>query len=267
MVYAPIYKDTVYTYSGESLYFRIESPSGNTLIQGEASEKPDGTPAKVYVNRLCEPFLAQGIDPTETGLTAQSGGSRVFYLVQDDETGQTLETYEFLRAYSGDWEGGSKILSDPIKPNVSRNMAMPFSVYNGGNIDVVVSGGSGGDCGYYLNFDKSTYTISANVSEDWRLYFNITSTNIPYESFPDGRLTGGGGVYVNEYPQGVVKTFIDGGKVNWIRDDTKNNARIYYMFNKNTTGASRKHKSMFYVGPPLCSTMKLVATITITQNA
>ena len=131
MVYAPIYKDTVYTYSGETLDFRIESPRYNVLYEGEVTEKPDGSPATIYVNKICEPFLRRGLLAVPTGMTVQSGMTRTFYLTTGEyEDDRVLETYNFISAYSGDWDGRwDKVLSDPIRPNISRNMVFPYSVY------------------------------------------------------------------------------------------------------------------------------------------
>lgn len=126
-VFAPIYKDTVYTYNGEELDYRIETSSGVTIVEGVASVRPDGTPAQIYVNRLCEPFLAQKINPTVTGITQQPAFD--IYYLYDNFNDELLETYVFLRMYSGDWDGYDKFLSDPIKPNVSKDMTLPVTVY------------------------------------------------------------------------------------------------------------------------------------------
>ena len=126
-VYAPIYKDTIYTYQGEELEYRIEFPLGTVIYEGTASERPDGTPIKIYMNRLCEPYLAQKLNPVVTGITQQPAVG-TFYLF-NSLNDNLLETYYFLRMYSGEWDGEDKVLSDPIGVGVSPQMVLPFSVY------------------------------------------------------------------------------------------------------------------------------------------
>lgn len=126
-VYAPIYKDTIYTYQGEELEYRIEFPLGTVIYEGTASERPDGTPIKIYMNRLCEPYLAQILNPVVTGITQQPAVG-TFYLF-NSLNDNLLETYYFLRMYSGEWDGEDKVLSDPIGVGVSPQMVLPFSVY------------------------------------------------------------------------------------------------------------------------------------------
>lgn len=138
-VYAPIYKDTIYTHQGEELFFRIESPQGNVLVEGEASTRPDGTAPLVYMNRLCEPFLSMEIDPVNTGLTSQSGATRTFWLY-NDLNDVIIETYTFLRSYSGEWNNTDKMLSDPVRPSISKEMVVPFTAYSRYNTQTMIKG-------------------------------------------------------------------------------------------------------------------------------
>lgn len=128
-VYAPIYKDTIWTYDTDFIQYRIESPQGNVLLEGRADTRPDGTPPRIYVNRLCEPFLETSLDPTKTGITSQGGATRTFYLY-NDLNDALLETYTFLRSYSGEWSNDYKPLSDPIRPSISKDMVIPLSAFN-----------------------------------------------------------------------------------------------------------------------------------------
>ena len=270
-VYAPIYKDTVYTYSGDTLFFRIESPSGNTLLRGEASTRPDGTPAQVYVNRLCEPFLSQEFDPTVSGLTVQSGGSRVFYLVEDDESGQTLESYEFVRMYGYrpcwfvydyfDWYGNDAILSDPIKPSISRDMVMPFTMYQSRPADAEIATAP---TDYYLNFTETAKTISANVASGTSVHFNISSTNIPIWNRRVG-VKGSGDASM------LIKTIDPEGRepdrpdVDATYLDPVNN-RVTFRVLPNTTGKQRTYSAEITLRQILGGP-KYLNTITLIQQA
>lgn len=128
-VYAPIYKDTIWTYDTPFIQYRIESPQGNVILEGRADTRPDGTPPTIYVNRLCEPFLETSLDPTETGITSQGGATRTFYLY-NGLNDALLETYTFLRSYSGEWSNDNKPLSDPIRHSISKDMVIPLSAFN-----------------------------------------------------------------------------------------------------------------------------------------
>lgn len=176
----PIYKDTVYTSTESTLRYRIESPKGTVLLKGVASERPDGTPIEIYVNRLCEPFLSQSVK-VEEGITTDPDAVRTFYLY-NDLNNTLLETYAFIRAYSGEWNGSDRILNDPIRPNVSHNMLLPFSAYLANGSDISINGdkeqgGGDGSPDYYLYFDKrnpATY-YEAEVPADFDPNDNVSS--------------------------------------------------------------------------------------------
>ena len=265
----PIYKDTVYTSSGSTLNYRIESPQGTEILKGVASERPDGTPIEIYINRLCEPFLSQSVNVEEGIITTDPDAVRTFYLYNDlNDT--LLETYVFIRAYSGEWDGSNKILNDPIRPNVSHNMLLPFSAYLATGSDIPITPTSAAtDCGYYLEFDRNVINVGADVDETERYFIYITDTNIPYQTFPNGKLTGGGGVISRfNNNDGVVKQYIGSdGKNKCLRDITNVNGGAYYLLTKNTTGKARTYKDYFYVESPLCSQRKLLNIITINQSA
>ena len=135
----PVYQDTKYTYSGETLNYRIEGPLGTVLLRGTASTRPDGTPPTIYVNRQIEPFMNQDVKPV-TGLTTEYDASRTFFLFDDSEGGSLLETYTFIRSYSGDWSGANKRLSDPIRPNISAAMLVPFTQYVSTQTSITLQG-------------------------------------------------------------------------------------------------------------------------------
>lgn len=190
----PIYKDTVYTSTESTLRYRIESPQGTVLLKGVASERPDGTPIEIYVNRLCEPFLSQSVK-VEEGITTDPDAVRTFYLYNDlNDT--LLETYSFIRAYTGEWDGSNRILNDPIRPNVSHNMLLPFSAYLATGSDISINGdkeqgGGEGPSDYYLYFDKrnpATYyesevPASFNPNDNVSSAFKGKKVYVAYSNF------------------------------------------------------------------------------------
>jgi hypothetical protein len=185
-IYSDLYYDTSKYYTG-SFRYRLESPLGNVLQRGEVSEKPDGTPSLIYINRLCEPYLSMELDPTKTGLTSHPDASKKFWLL-DDETGLSACTYTPIRMYSGyapcetgrggHFVPGEKILSDPIRPNVSKEMSLPFTVFSefGGYINTDISK-------YYFTFcDVPPFTPS-ECERTVPAQFNDHPDTIPAGSF------------------------------------------------------------------------------------
>lgn len=118
-----VWIDTVYSSSTEELEYKIKDAGNNVLVEGLAVSRPDA-PAEVYVNRVAEPFLEHKFS-TATGLTSAPDALRVFRLYNSGST--LLETYTFLRAYDGEWNGNDAILSDPVRKDVSANMIIPFT--------------------------------------------------------------------------------------------------------------------------------------------
>ena len=130
MVYSSVINDTVYTTSAETLEYKIKSPSSVTIINGTSHIKPDGSPIEIYVNRLVEPFLGNGLNPTATGTTT-TDAMRTFYLYGVDSGGTEtlLETYIFLRCYDPALTiSNSMVISDPIRKNIPPQVTIPFSV-------------------------------------------------------------------------------------------------------------------------------------------
>lgn len=183
-VYAPIYKDTIWTYDTPFIQYRIESPQGNVILEGRADTRPDGTPPTIYVNRLCEPFLAQELNPVESGLTLQPA-YREFYLY-NDLNDALLETYGFLRMYSGDWEGENLILNDPIRPSISKDMNVPCTAcFKSGGFAPVGKN----SIAYYMSFADEPLPIVPKVYEiRVPVSFNEKVTTIPADHFY-GRVT------------------------------------------------------------------------------
>lgn len=271
-VYAPIYRDTVYTYNGEELEYRIESPLGTTILEGVASVKPDGTPAQIYMNRLCEPFLTTGDNPTETGLTIQSGATRTFYLF-NSLNDELLETFEFLRAYSdegisfsknekylwyGGWYGGNCILSDPIRPSISRDMIVPYSLFIRRQLDIEVKTTP---TDFYLNLDAYSSTVSSAATS---IYFNITSTNIyMWPSALSFETEGNVEMLAKVEDPGPGEPHPDQDRIYF----DYQNRRIRFNVLQNTTGKQRSITANVLLGPINTKGYQLLKTVTITQKA
>lgn len=268
----PIYKDTIYSATGESLTYRIEDASGETLVRGVASVKPDGSPIKIYINRQVEPFLSNRLEPA-TGLTRQEEACETFYLY-NDLNDVLLETYVFIRSYSGEWQGADKLLSDPIRPNVSRNMLLPISVYSASEKSMDIDPSGETRCSHYLRLDRYSYSVPAQVDETHRYYFYITDTDIPYKTYEYGNLFAETKSVFSYTPQGdytppgegAVKTYYNAlGNINAVHSTTGTNDGFYFLLNSNMTGQPRQFTERIYYKCPAGDL--LLATINIYQSA
>lgn len=289
-IYSDFYYDTSKYYT-DSFRYRLESPLGNVLQRGEVSPKPDGTPALIYMNRICEPYLSIELDPTKTGLTSHPDASKKFWLL-DDDTGTSACTYTPIRMYSGyaPWETGiggrfipgEKILSDPIRPNVSKEMSLPFTVFSEfgftGSLPAPESSGGGEEgqgCGYYIYFnDQTGSTCNITVTADQQDLFLDVHTNIPYSTFPMGTLihthTPTGVIAAYENPDLLLLEYEDYYDSNTghhtVYDHTDETPpKIEYKVLLNYQGRTKHYVERYYVEPPLCSTRTLIYTLNITQ--
>lgn len=135
MIIAPIYKDTVFTYTGQALTYSIEL-AGDTIFNGRAYAAPNESTIKVNINRSCENYLNNNAIETVLATSAYTQESspeayREFEL--KDDSGNTLETYGFLYNYDydGDFEPLGMTLSDPITDAYASPMRTLFTEFNG----------------------------------------------------------------------------------------------------------------------------------------
>lgn len=115
MVYAPVWKDTVYTSASEYLDYTIEY-DGHTIFSGRAYALPNQDVARIYVNRICQNYLHQNISTIFNGASSESNPDAVGTFTLKSGT-STLETYMFLYCYDHDfnWTGSTaSTLSNPI---------------------------------------------------------------------------------------------------------------------------------------------------------
>ena len=131
MTIAPIYRDTIYVYTGDSLTYSI-TLDGETIFQGRAYAAPGEDTIRININRVCENYLSNfdiegilnGLVESNTAVTA----FREFILL--DSGGTILETYKFLYnyAYDGVFNTEGMALSDPINNNTAVNL-FPLRTY------------------------------------------------------------------------------------------------------------------------------------------
>lgn len=145
MIYSPIYKDTYYTSSANSLTYLIKL-EGKVIYSGKAFKKPDADYININVNKICRNYLSSDIADLITGSSTyitDYNAIKTFDFC--DSAGTVLQQYMFLfdYDYSDTWGGGAKNLSLPINGHYATGMLKPQSnVTASNNVRIYKSTGS-----------------------------------------------------------------------------------------------------------------------------
>ena len=133
----PIYKDTIFEYTGSSLTYAVLL-NGQNIFNGRAYVAPGENVIKININRICENYLSNDaveeiLDGTSTMQVAWNA-YRTFIVV--DESGNTLATYDFLYDYDYEWEyqEGTGTLEDPITDAYGDNMLKLRTYWDGTSV-------------------------------------------------------------------------------------------------------------------------------------
>lgn len=125
----PVWEDTYYEYSGDTLYFRVKM-DGSTVFDGYAEGFPDGSPIRIYVNRIAVDYLSDdAFRPDVTGLTENTGAMANFELFKLVLNGGTYEEDEKLGDiyiyYGSDRADG--IAAVPVNGHADSRMKLPMT--------------------------------------------------------------------------------------------------------------------------------------------
>lgn len=127
------WEDTAYEYSGSTLYFRVKK-DGDTVYEGYSEAFPDGTPIRVYINRIARDYMENGrFSPVRTGVTQDAEAYAEFSLVRldGDVEDAVLGTIQVLYGFYGDAPAEStEIMSDPINGHADMRMYLPVTLFN-----------------------------------------------------------------------------------------------------------------------------------------
>lgn len=139
--FIPAYKDTFYEYSGDSLSYYItmhrkeditEDEGYEIIYQGKAVKGPNEATIKININRIAKDYLEQYMDdfrvPGPPEYILHRDAFKFFSIYSDD--GTLLQTYGVLFDWEGNFDGNSKCLSDPIRPNISAQMDAVFTIFS-----------------------------------------------------------------------------------------------------------------------------------------
>lgn len=134
MVIAPIYRDTIFTYSGDTLTYSI-SLNGQIIFNGRAYAAPGEDTIGININRICENYVNNyAVESLLTGVSEEEINPlayRQFSLL--NESGTTLETFNFLYNYdyNGSFNTSGMTLSEPITDGNHFNLFHINTVWNG----------------------------------------------------------------------------------------------------------------------------------------
>ena len=109
-------EDLFYESSASTLDFKVEA-DGVEVYEAHAEQFPDGTPIRIYINRIAKDYLSHGTLPTATGLTTDGGAFKLFDITTPDSVGSVW----VADGHGKNMEDG-KIFSDPINGLADQRM-------------------------------------------------------------------------------------------------------------------------------------------------
>lgn len=206
MVKASIWKDTYYSYDGESLNYIIKDDNDTVIFAGKAYRLPTEDEIKINVNGICKDYLSNDLRPlldayeADGTTTAEADRAlRIFRLY--DGGGNLLEEYEFLYdwSYDTDYSGGVMLLSRPINWKKTANMFGLYTTCGQGSVattlnsqiyNVVERGCTAEYAIYYLNsyggWDSFLFEGKSSKKDNITQYTtdrNFNNTTLDYELY------------------------------------------------------------------------------------
>lgn len=128
MVNAPIWKDTYYTSTANSVTYRIEL-EGEVIFSGKAYKFPGADNVRININKICSNYLTSDIEPIlngTTGSVTNYDSQRTFNLYVGNTN---VEDYRFYLDWSYDGEkavtGTDIIVSNPVNGHYTAGMYTP----------------------------------------------------------------------------------------------------------------------------------------------
>lgn len=194
MVYAPIWKDTYYTTTGETLIYKLVT-GGETIFLGKAVKLPGAANIEVNINNICKNYMSNNL-PDIRGISASTSftnteACKTFQLY--NENLRLLETYQFLWDWSfTDWNGGSKSMALDINGHKDSRMLCFSSSVSSGTVTNSITFNNTGHCGdWALYFQNrlggwSSFLVEGNVKRtdtitQYKYSKAVKNTSIDFE--------------------------------------------------------------------------------------
>ena len=204
-VYFPAYKDTYYETYSTSLSYYIET-GGQIVFEGKAVRGPSGK-LRVNINKILKDYIENTIADfrnVDGQVLPQPEAFKLFEL-KNQNNGEVLATYGVLFDWEGEWNGETKVLSDPIRKRISSAIKFPISVYSPSGETIVLSSGKITHSTYFHNLTPAivfAYTggtaqiifdtdfepissISVSATTSGYTFSNITPTSVTVTAAPN----------------------------------------------------------------------------------
>lgn len=168
MVYAPIYKDTYYTSTANSLAYRIYA-NGTMIYSGKAFKMPTETNLRININKICQDYLRQDFDEILNGSTTMRNYDACVDFILQNGSGTTLETYRFLYCweYGFNWNRtASTTLSNPVNGEYISGQLRPKTTVTGTTTNAVNTAAATGSYNKIVCGDYVLYYVNARGGWD-----------------------------------------------------------------------------------------------------
>lgn len=138
---SPIYKDFYYTADTASLEYYIVADD-MIIFRGKVWRNPDTGVATVHVGDIIRDYLRFDLPdfrPLDDVVTRQENAYKVFGLY--NASGTKLDEYKVLFDWYGEWNGETKVLSNPIDGILDPRMKILWTIYGPTAMDVIMENG------------------------------------------------------------------------------------------------------------------------------
>ena len=132
-IFFPVYKDTFYTTSATTLDYSVSTDEDGVIFRGRAY-KGSASEIAINISKIASDYLENKYNDAKSALTTDpavwkhQNAFKVFYLY--DGAGNLLASYGILFGFDGEFEGDSKILSEPVRKDISDSQTLAFTVFS-----------------------------------------------------------------------------------------------------------------------------------------
>lgn len=171
---SPIYKDFYYTADTASLEYYIVTED-MIIFRGKVWRNPDTGIVTVHVGDIIRDYLRFDLPdfrPMDRVVTRQEDAYRVFELYSSN--GTKLDEYKVLFDWYGEWNGETKVLSNPIDGVLDPRMKILWTIYGQTAANIEVDIFAEGENTFFNLLTKEIRVpyYGATVRMDW--YTNYT---------------------------------------------------------------------------------------------
>lgn len=254
--YNPIYKDTYFT-SASGLTYLI-SEGDNIVFSGRAEKSPSKPEVKIKINDKVNNYLHPHLENSgwvETdGVYVVEEAVKSFIFEDVYDSGVT-DTFTFLNAYKGKWDGTTEILSKQVTNRVDPRMKIFWGKWDteSSNIDIEYG---------YIHFESSIDgSLDFDFSADTH-YIEIEASGVYTAYTPDGwiTITPSGDGYDVSVDTNTGEPRTGSVCVKWINGDFVEESKCYAV------EQAQEHLEFEYSGDTYFTTLGGTRTVSFTAN-